>query len=253
MKRSNITSPFWQDNHTTHERRIAFHEAGHAAGIHLNNKARQLPPVFFKIIFKDISGMMEADHMTYQTINDEYIARVEGGRLIELLPDTIDGAASATKANDYLIAFEADIVNLLIGPLAEARYVAHIDDEPFNHKLVNLKALKNYGGDSDLALVNKYLQNFFTEKEQEENKLNELFSTAFSFINDDANWIAIADLADYILSCQKNTIYCEEIISTLDQSISHFQRWAIKETSSENHPMYYYPANTIFHSYAHYN
>jgi hypothetical protein len=247
MKRNNITNPFWQDKHTTYKWRIAFHEAGHAAGIHLNNKARQLPPVFFKIIFKDINSIMEADRMAYQAINDDYIARVEGGRLIELSPDTIDSMASPVK--DYIIAFEADIVNLLIGPLAEARYVAHIDDEPFNHKLVNVKALKNYGGDSDLALANKYLQSFFAEKLQEENKLNELFTIAFSFINDDANWAAIADLADYILSCQKKTIYCEEIITTLDQSISHFQRWTAKEIGSENHPIYC-PANALFHSHA---
>jgi hypothetical protein len=32
-----------------HKKRIAFHEAGHATAIHLNNKARNLPPVFFKL------------------------------------------------------------------------------------------------------------------------------------------------------------------------------------------------------------
>jgi len=31
----------------------------------------------------------------------------------------------------------------------------------FNNHLVNLKALKNYGGGSDLALAREYLEKFF--------------------------------------------------------------------------------------------
>jgi len=33
-------------------RQIAFHEAGHAAAIHLYNKQKQLPPVYFQITIK---------------------------------------------------------------------------------------------------------------------------------------------------------------------------------------------------------
>jgi hypothetical protein len=61
---------------------------------------------------------------------------------------------------DYMNAFETDIINLLIGPLAEAKYVANTDNEPFNHRLVNLNALKNYDASSDLELVKDYLQSF---------------------------------------------------------------------------------------------
>ncbi len=239
MKRNNITDLFRQDKHTTYKRRIAFHEAGHAAGIHLNNKARQLPPVFFKIIFKDLSPMMGADDMTNHATHDEYIARVAGGRSIKLLPDTTTGdMASVVETKDYMVAFEADIINLLIGPLAEAKYVSLIDDEPFNHKLVNINALKNYGGESDLSLANEYLQSFFADKQQAENKLDELFAIAFNFINDDVHWNAIISLADYVLSCHKNTIYYEEIISTLDQSVNNFQNPTIKEMGREYHPIF---------------
>ena len=218
MKRSKIIETLIQNKLIEHKQRVAFHEAGHAAAIHLNNKARQLPPVFFKIIFKEMNHMATADALTYQTTPDDFIARVEGGRLVELLPHSIDGLV-----RDYRIAFEADIINLLIGPLAEAKHVANTDDEPFNHKLVDLKALKNYGGGSDLALANEYLLSFSADKQQRDRKLEELFSIAFNFVNNDVNWAAITKLADYILGSSKNIIGCEEIILMLDQSVAHFQ------------------------------
>jgi hypothetical protein len=233
MKRNEIIEVFSQDKLTGHKQRVAFHEAGHAAGIHLNNKARCLPPVFFKIIFKDRGGMTGTEGMAYQTTHDDCIARVEGGKLIEWLPHSIDSLVhELTEHNDaamvrlvkaYMIAFEADIINLLIGPLAEAKHVATTDNKLFNLRLVNLKALKNYGGSSDLALVNDYLQSFSDDKQLRDEKLDELFTVAFNFVNNDANWAAITKLADYILGSSENIIYCEEIVSTLDQAVAHFQ------------------------------
>ncbi len=237
MKRIKIFETLTQDKLIEHKQRLAFHEAGHAAGIHLNNKARQLPPVFFKIIFKDMGDVTGTEGMACQSVHDDCIARVEGGRLIELLPPAIDNLmrgltdrndAMARLVHDYMVAFEADIINLLIGPLAEARYVADTDDELFNQKLVNLNALTNYGGSSDLALANEYLQCFPADKQQKDKKLDELFTAAFSFINNGANWAAITKLANYILGSNKNTIYCEEIVSTLDQSVNHFQSRSIQ-------------------------
>ncbi|MDP3589561.1 MAG: hypothetical protein Q8R54_03375 [Methylobacter sp.] len=231
MKRNKITGILSQDKLIEHKQRVAFHEAGHAAGIHLNNKARQLPAVFFKIIFKEMNGVTAADVMAYQTTHDDCIARVEGGRLIDLLPSSIDSLISEiTEHNDatmqlvkdYKIAFEADIINLLIGPLVEAKHVAATDGELFNHKLVNLKALKNYGGSSDLALANEYLQSYSADKQQQADKLDELFNVAFDFVNNDANWFAIIKLADYVLGSSKNIIGCEEIVSVLDQAVNNF-------------------------------
>lgn len=232
MKRNKIIETLSQDKLMDHKKRVAFHEAGHAAGIHLNNKARQLPPIFFKIMFKDISVMTAADVIAYQTSHDDCIARVEGGRLIELLPPSIESLvheltehndAMVQLIKDYMVAFEADIVNLLIGPLAEAKHVADTDAELFNRQIINLKALKNYGGSSDLALANDYLQSFSTDKQQRDKKLDELFNRSFDFVNNNANWAAITQLADYILDNSKNILDCEDIVSVLDQSIDHFQ------------------------------
>lgn len=123
MKRNMIFASPCQDKLIEYKQRIAFHEAGHATAICLNNKSRNLPPVFFQIIFKNLNGSSEEDLSAYQTTHDECIARVEGGRLIELLPSSVDALAHETKNHndtmeplitDYMIAFEADIINLLI-------------------------------------------------------------------------------------------------------------------------------------------
>lgn len=237
MKRNKMIETLDQDKLIEHKQRIAYHEAGHAAGIHLNNKARQLPPVFFKIIFKEMSSVAAAEIMAYQTTHDDCIAQVEGGRLIELLPSSIEDLVDElTEHNDttvqlvkdYMLAFEADIINLLIGPLAEAKHVADADDELFNHRLVNLKALKNYGGSSDLALTNEYLHSFSADKQQKDKKLDELFTVAFDFVNDDTNWAAITHLARYIFDSSKNIIGCDEVVSMLDQSVEHFQNRRIR-------------------------
>ncbi len=66
MKRNKIIEALGQDKLVEQKKRIAFHEAGHAAGIYLNNKSRQLPSVFFNIILKDMNGVADADVMAYQ-------------------------------------------------------------------------------------------------------------------------------------------------------------------------------------------
>ena len=209
-----------------HKQCIAFHEAGHAAAIYLNNKARNLPPVFFQIIFKDLSCTPEENLMVYQVIHDDYIARVKSGRSAKLLPSSIDtlvhkntdhNDAKVHFMRDRMIALEVNIINLLIGPLAEAKHITDTDGELFNHKLINLKALKNYGGSSDLEQANEYLQSFYTCKQQQDEKMNELFDVAFNFINDQANWNAINKLANYILESNKNIIGSEEVASLLEE------------------------------------
>ena len=221
MKRNSIIKSYNQSKQIENKRRIAFHEAGHAAAIHLNNKARKLPPVFFQINFEDLNGKAEKDLSAYQDLS----ARVEGGRLFELLPPSIDVLVNTTPDHndamlhflkDYMVAFEADIINLLIGPLAEAKHIYDADGELFNHKLVNLNALKNYGGSSDLELANDYLQSFSACKQRQDEKLAELFYQAFNFINDQANWTAISKLAYYILNSNKAIISCEEVVSIVE-------------------------------------
>jgi len=92
----------------------------------------------------------------------------------------------------------------------------HRDDELFNHKLVDLEALKNYGGGSDLAFAREYLESFSASKQQQDEKLDELFTEACDFVSDYSNWKAITKLANYILESNKNIICCEEVISVLE-------------------------------------
>lgn len=231
MKRNKICPLISQEKLKEHKQRAAFHAAGYAAAIHLNTKAKHLPPALFNIFFKEMGCITAADGVTYKTPPDDYIAQVQGGRSVELLPDSVDRLArELTEHNDamirlvedYRIVFESDIVNLLTGPLAEAKYIADIDDELFNHRLINLNALKNYGGDSGLALINEYLQSFFADHQKNE-KLDGLFTEAFDFINNDANWAAITKLANHILGGQGNVISFEAIGLILDQSIANFK------------------------------
>jgi hypothetical protein len=225
MKRNKIIDIYRHNKLKHHKQCIAFHEAGHAAAIYLNNKARNLPPVFFQIVFKEISGSSNYDVLVYQATHDDSIARVEGGRLIQSLPCSIDSLAHelidhndamVPLVRDYIIAFEADIINLLVGPLAEAKHVYNRDDELFNHKLVDLKSLKNYGGCSDLAMAREYLESFSASKQQQEEKLDELFAAAYDFVSDYSNWKSITKLANYILESNKNIISCEEVASVLE-------------------------------------
>jgi hypothetical protein len=238
MKRNKVTAHLGGSPLLPQKQQIAFHEAGHAAGMYLNNKARGLTPVFFKIHFKDMADAKAADVVTHQPNPNDFIARVEGGRLFELAPfspetrvdeSTAPSNAMVQVVKHYMRAIEADITNMLIGPLAEAKYVADTDNELFNHQLVSLNALKNYGGSSDLALAKEYLQRFYADKQQKYDKLDELFTVAFSFISNDANWAAISNLANYILAGNKNDIGYEEIVSILDQSVADFQN---RETNS---------------------
>lgn len=212
------------------KQRAAFHAAGHAAGIYLNTKARHLPPAFFTIIFKNIGDAAAADATFYQTPQDEFIAQVEGGRLIQSLPDYINNLLPELREHDevmlqsgYMSVFETDIINLFIGPLSEAKHIADIDDELFNHQLVNLKALNNYGGISNLVLVNEYMQIFSGDK-QKDQKLSDLFTRAFDFVSNDTNWLAITQLANKILTANhKINMGYEEIVTLLDQSIANFK------------------------------
>ena len=219
MKRNKIIDISSHDRLKLHQQYIAFHEAGHAAAIYLNNRVRNLPPVFFKIMFKGLNGDSDYDVTIFKAKHDDCIAKVEGGRLIESLPLSVDDFlhnTQNTQIQDYQVAFEADIINLLIGPLAEAKFIFNGDDKLFNHQVVNLNALQNYGGSSDLALAREYLERFSANKQQQDEKLDELFTLAFDFVNDHANWKAIAKLANYILESNKNIINCEEVVSVLE-------------------------------------
>ncbi len=191
------------------DKQIAFHEAGHAAAIYLGNKKKQLPPVFFKI------QIVKPDN-----VNPHFSAKVIDGQLIQSLPLTLlDNLSELSNADrhSYQCAYEADIINLLVGPLAEAKYISIRDDEVFNFNLINTQALNNYGGYSDIEKARNYLEYFIANKKQQENKMLDLFEQAWGFINNRKNWACILNLADYILDSGENTISCEEVIAVLDK------------------------------------
>ncbi|MDD5693673.1 MAG: hypothetical protein PHU86_04355 [Patescibacteria group bacterium] len=203
-------------------RQIAFHEAGHATAIYLYNKQKQLPPVFFQITIKALDrakiSSLNIDPLTH----DHFVPVVESGSLIEDFPVALIESThyfSTTEQDAYRTAFEADVINLLIGPLAEAKYVALRDNEQFNAHLVNINALRYYGGTSDLENIYEYLDAFIATKSQHEKKMSELFNKAFQFISSPIHWKAIERLADYILNNREHTISCEDAILVLDKSI----------------------------------
>ena len=222
MKRNYQTDASYSITDQDLIKQIAFHEAGHAAAIYLYNKQKQLPPVYFQITIKALDRKIDSPLNTCSLAHDHYAAVVEGGRLIQSLPVALIESAqyfSFTEQDAYQTAFEADMINLLVGPLAEAKHVALRDDEQFNTKLVNINALHNYGGTSDLNKVYEYLNIFIAARCRHGEKLIELFDKAFQFINTPTHWKAIERLAGYILNNKQNIISCEEAITVLDGSV----------------------------------
>ena len=188
---------------------IAFHEAGHVAAIYIRNHQQQLPPVYFQVIInKDAQTKLP------------FFAKVEGGRLIENLPVAeIENNHCATELEKQELkqAYEADVINLLAGPLAEAKFVALRDDEIFNPHLVNIGALKNYGGHADLEQANHYLEYFIADADERELKIKSLFEQAFQFIDKPKNWKCIKYFANHLLESGKSTISCEEASTALEK------------------------------------
>lgn len=195
-------------------RKTAIHEAGHVAAIYFGNKQKHLPAVCFQIVINRLgqNGRHESPH-------GHWFAKVDGGRLIHTLPSSITEATrrfSEQQKQAYIKAFEADMINLLVGPLAEANYIALRDDEIINARLVNINALHHYGGTADLQQFEEYLECFELDHMARQEKMQSLFTLAFEFINDRDNWWAIMNLAHYILINDQPIIECEEIIAVLD-------------------------------------
>ena len=212
-------------------RQTAFHESGHAAAIYLYNKQKQLPPVHFQITIKALDYPKDSQVDWRSLTNNNFSAVVEGGRLIQSLPLALLESGnyfSAVEQDAYQTAFESDMINLLIGPLAEAKYVALRDQEQFNARLVNINALHNYGVTSDLNKVYEYMDIFIADRSRHQEKLAQLFNKAFQFIISPAHWKAIDRLAGYILNNKENIISCEEAIIVLDDSKAATDEVSIK-------------------------
>lgn len=193
-------------------KKIAFHAAGHATAIYLGNQQKGLEPVFFQILINLLSNDL---HLGKHS--KTYTAKVEGGCLIDV-PSSLDQATqgfSKTQKHAYSRAFDRDIINLLAGFLAEAKYVALRDDEPISPRLVNIEALPNYGSLAELEKLNQYFECIAETDVQKETKIIALYNEAFRFVSERSNWLAITALAGYILTVDKNTIDFDEIIAAI--------------------------------------
>ena len=220
MKRNYQTDTSYAINDQDLIRQIAFHEAGHAAAIYLYNKQKHLPSVYFQIAITPFKR--EKDRLSHvgTMTHNHFAATVEGGHLIHNLPiELLESSHYFSSEQDgYQAAFEADMINLLVGPLAEAKHVALRDNEQFNAQLVNINALHNYGGTSDLSKVYEYLDIFIANRDQSSEKSAELFDKAFQFISSSAHWLSIQRLADYILNNKETLIGYEEAIAVMDKT-----------------------------------
>lgn len=207
--------------HSGDLKKTAIHESGHAAAIYLRNRQKRLPPIFFQIEIDAFTDNKTVRSGYFGSVH--HFAGIKGGRLIHTLPASVDDELRELPhpaQQDFLQAFEADIVNFLVGPLAEAKYVALSLDEPMNHRLVNLDSLHYFGGSSDLKAVREYLDCWFNDPLEKEQKSFELFLAAYGFINDKNHWQVITALADYILTSGKNLMDCEEAIAVMEDRLA---------------------------------
>jgi hypothetical protein len=216
MQRNYQANDFVTLNFQELNKRIAYHEAGHATAIYLYNKQKQLPPIYFQITLKNDSELLR-DSLSLG--HDNVAAKVEGGCLIQnLLLSFIDSEnyMSANEKADYHTALNADIVNLLAGAVAEANYVSRADNEVINANLLSIQALNNYGSKSDLKKIEEYLNCISVHPAQQKQKLAQLLTQTFDFIAHPKIWKAVEAVAAFILTCQKQTISCEEVFAVID-------------------------------------
>jgi hypothetical protein len=223
MNRNHIFNKALNLTHHEVNRKVAIHEAGHATAIHLGNKQKELPPVFFQIFITPVNGDFQSSRLLNNLPTTKYIANIDGGRLIHTLPSSIEEATNGFTSKQkiaYQLAFEADMINILVGSLAEAKYIKERDGELINPRLMQLNDLHYFGGTSDLESVSEYLECFLANSDYREQKIRELFLTAFRFVNERSIWHAITGLADHIVSEDKRVIECNEIIAVLESANS---------------------------------
>lgn len=216
MQRNYQANDFVTINSQELNKRIAYHEAGHATAIYLYNKQKRLPPIYFQITLKNHSNTPEIPALLS---HDNVAAKVEGGYLIPNPALTVidsENYLSSSEKADYYTALEADMVNLLAGAVAEANYVSLSDDEIINAHLLSIQALSNYGSQSDLSKIAEYLQCFSDNPSQQQQKLRLLLTETFAFMTSRNIWKAVTVVANFILTSNKQSISCEEVFAVID-------------------------------------
>lgn len=216
MQRNYQANDFVTLNSEDLNKRIAYHEAGHATAIYLYNKQKQLPPIYFQISLKNNIDFIKN---TGCLSHDNVAAKLDGGCLIQNLALSFidcEHYMSENEKTDYHRALEADVINLLAGAVSEAVYVSRADNEIINADLLTVQALTKYGSQSDLKKINEYLNCISTNPLQKKQKLAQLLIQTFEFISQPKTWIAVQMVAAFILACKKQTISCEEVFAVID-------------------------------------
>ena len=185
-------------------RRTAFHEAGHVAAIFFGSQRKELPSIYFQMHIHN-----------HKKPASPALTRNCGARQIDDRQMIDHRAAVAwqdfSTTDECQLAYEAYIINLLAGPLAEAKYVFLRDNEIFNVNLLNPKALKNYGGKNDMLEVQFYLESLAASWQEQENKLNQLYAEAFRFVQNSYNWKRITALANQILDRSEERLLANKL------------------------------------------
>lgn len=204
------------------ETRNAYHLAGRIAAIHIRNTQNNLPSVHFQVLINSSFNPESINANRLSSIPLKYLATLEGGRLIQDLPRCFNSAVhllTDAEKQQCQCAFEADVINLLAGSLAEAKHVAQQDGEVFNANLVYIGALKFYGGALDLETVDEYMNCLCSgDAFERKKKLAELFLAAYCFVNNRTNWQVISRLATGLSQSRSTMVSCEDLIEMLENS-----------------------------------
>lgn len=189
-----------------------FAVAARAAAIYFGNKQKKLPPVYFNIVFNKLADV------NIEIPCSNYFIGMEGGQLIHnvlLFSKENTRFFSGVQRLTYDLALEADIVNLLVGPMARCKYVSIRDRTPLNQASFSRDSANLYGSAREIDQINDYLNCFSGNKAANLKAINDLFRKAWDFINQPAYWFAISELANYILGNDKDILECDEIINVL--------------------------------------
>lgn len=220
MNRDKLVSGKETLKHDDFIQQVAFHEAGHAAAIYLRNQQFNLPPVHFHISLVGFNVQKALSGAPWVQEQALFQPLLEGGLLHGeswYMPQNAN--CSSNDCMTCRAAYEADVINLMAGPLAEAMHVASRDGELINQHLVGLHELKNYGGNSDLQKVENYLDIYSKDPAVRKAKLNELYAASFEFVSKAQNWRAIKQLAQFIVRHDKELISYQESIDILDSAL----------------------------------
>jgi hypothetical protein len=199
MQRSYKDQDKGVSDHLEITRQTAFHEAGHAAAIYLEQKRKKLPPIYFCI----------------QLHKQPFLTQICGGR--QIIEPLMISREDFKAIENCQLAYEADIISYLAGPLAEAKYVSIRENGLFDVNLFKPDSLYHYGGTADLKEVNFYLASFLPSVTEREIRLNELFLEAFHFIQAAENWKRITALANHILNSAETYISFDQASNVLLQ------------------------------------